>query len=196
MINNNKIVLASTSPYRADALRRLGLNFVVTPSGIDEAALAGERPEQTAIRLSVAKAKAVANRHPDALIIGSDQVADLDGEAIGKPGNREGAISQLRKLSGRTLVFHSGLALLDARTSRIDALSIPTTVTFRTLTLAEIESYVHREPAFDCAGSAKSEGLGIALLERVESRDSSALVGLPLIALTNLLRRHGVRVLG
>lgn len=196
MISNRKIVLASTSPYRADALRRLRLAFDISPSGVDESGLAGERPEQLAIRLSVAKAKAVASRHPEALVIGSDQVADLEGVAIGKPGNRAGAISQLQKLSGRTLVFHSGLALLDARTSHAESLSVPTTVIFRTLTLAEIESYVDREPAFDCAGSAKSEGLGIALLERVESSDSTALVGLPLIALTGMLMRQGVRVLG
>ena len=194
MISKRKIILASTSPYRADALRRLRLAFDISPSGVDESALAGERPEQLAIRLSVAKAKAVASRHPDALIIGSDQVADLEGEAIGKPGHRAGAISQLQKLSGRTLVFHSGLALLDAGTSRVESLSVPTTVIFRTLTLAEIESYVDREPAFDCAGSAKSEGLGIALLEAMRGDDPTALIGLPLIALSRMLRAAGVQL--
>jgi len=189
------LVLGSTSRYRRALLERLGLPFVVAPPDVDEAALPTEAPAQTALRLAEAKARAVAVRFPEALVIGSDQVADCAGQPVGKPGSREGAVAQLRALSGKTVVFHTGVALVDAATGRCRTALVDVTSTFRRLSTAEIDAYLDREEPFDCAGSVKSEGLGIALFDRIASDDPTALIGLPLIALTRLLREEGVNIL-
>jgi septum formation protein len=190
-----KLILASTSPYRRELLCRLGLPFEVTNPQTDEAAQSGEAPEALALRLSEAKARAASTTYPDALIIGSDQVATVDGKIYGKPGSHERAVEQLRALSGKTVNFFTGLCLLNTRTGEADLRGVPTLVTFRELSDSEIENYLRREPAYNCAGSAKSEGLGIALLKSMQGDDPNALVGLPLIALCDMLRRQGVAVL-
>ncbi|HXE40845.1 MAG TPA: Maf family nucleotide pyrophosphatase [Azonexus sp.] len=192
---SQKLILASTSPYRRELLGRLGLPFEVANPQTDESALPGETPEALALRLSEAKAKAVAEAYPDALIIGSDQVATVDSQIYGKPGSHERAVEQLRALSGKTVNFFTGLCLFNARTGTADVRGIPTLVTFRELTDTEIDNYLRREPAYNCAGSAKSEGLGIALLRSMKGDDPNALVGLPLIALCDMLRQQGVAVL-
>jgi len=189
-----KLVLASTSPYRRELLGRLGLPFVTASPLTDESQLPGEAPTATALRLSEAKARAVAAQHPDALIIGSDQVAEVDGQVFGKPGTHDKAAAQLRRLSGRTVNFFTGLCLLDTRTGLAEVRGVPTLVGFRDLSDDDIANYLRREPAYDCAGSAKSEGLGIALLTRIHGDDPNALVGLPLIALCDLLRRRGMAI--
>lgn len=190
-----KLILASTSPYRRELLSRLGLPFEVANPQTDESNLGGETPEHMALRLSEAKARAVADAYPDALIIGSDQVATVDGKIYGKPGTHERAVMQLRALSGKTVNFFTGLCLFNSRTGEADVRGVPTLVTFRELSETEIENYLHREPAYNCAGSAKSEGLGIALLSSMKGEDPNALVGLPLIALCDMLRRQGLAVL-
>jgi len=186
------LILASTSRYRRELLARLGLPFEVASPQTDESRLPGESPQGMALRLSEAKARAVAGAHPDALIIGSDQVATVDGLIYGKPGSHERAVEQLRALSGKTVDFHTGLCLYNVRHGRGEACGVSTLVTFRDLTNEEIERYLRREPAYDCAGSARSEGLGIALLSRIAGDDPNALIGLPLIALCILLRKQGV----
>lgn len=193
--NDRPLVLGSTSPYRRELLGRLGLPFEVAAPGVDEAALPGERPAQTALRLAEAKARAVAARYGDALVIGSDQVADCDGTPVGKPGDRQRAIAQLRRLSGRTVVFHTGVALVDARSGRCRSDLVDVASTFRVLDDADIAAYLDREAPWDCAGSVRSEGIGIALFERIASDDPTALVGLPLIAVARMLRAEGVDVL-
>ena len=192
---NQQIILASTSPYRRELLERLGLQFTVANPKTDETALPGEAPEALALRLSEAKARAVANEYPDALIIGSDQVATVDGKIYGKPGTHERAVAQLRALSGKTVNFFTGLCLYNARTDHAELRGVPTLVSFRQLSDSEIENYLRREPAYNCAGSAKSEGLGIALLKSMQGDDPNALVGLPLIALCDLLRNQNVAIL-
>ena len=192
---SQKLILASTSPYRRELLNRLGLAFDVANPQTDETPLPGETPESLSLRLSEAKARAVASLYPDALIIGSDQVATVDGKIYGKPGNHQNAVEQLRELSGKTVNFFTGLCLLNAQNGRADVCGIPTLVTFRQLTDSEIENYLLREPAYNCAGSAKSEGLGIALLSSMRGEDPNALVGLPLIALCDMLRRQGMAVI-
>ena len=192
---SQKIVLASTSPYRRELLARLGLPFEVANPLADENPLPDESPENLALRLSEVKAWAVAAAYPDALIIGSDQVATVDGKIYGKPGTHERAVAQLRELSGKTVNFFTGLCLFDAKNGKVEVRGIPTLVKFRDLSDAEIENYLKREPAYDCAGSAKSEGLGIALLASMQGDDPNALVGLPLIALCDMLRNKGVQVL-
>lgn len=189
------IVLASTSPFRRDLLNRLQIPFTVAQPEVDETARPGEAPEHTALRLAQAKAHAVAAQHSDALIIGSDQVASLDGKAFGKPGNHENAVRQLQMMRGRTVSFFTGLCLLNARTGIMHIRGVPTWVTFRALGDAEIENYLARERPYNCAGSAKSEGLGIALIAKMEGEDPNALIGLPLIALCELLRLEGVCIL-
>jgi septum formation protein len=184
------LVLASGSRYRHDLLARLRLPFTAWAPELDESVLPGERPEATAVRLARAKAQAGAARWPQAWIIGSDQVADVDGRAVGKPETLDNARRQLRELAGRSVVFHTALALA-APGGRVHERVVNTEVAFRRLSEAEIERYLVREPALDCAGSAKSEGLGIALLERLGGDDPTALVGLPLIALSQLLRAEG-----
>ncbi len=189
------IILASTSPYRRELLTRLGLPFEIAPPSTDENALPGETPEAMALRLSEAKACAVARQFPDALIIGSDQVAILDGQVFGKPGTHERAIEQLRMLSGHTVNFFTGLCLFNSKTGRAQVAGVPTLVTFRDLTDREIDHYLRREQPYQCAGAAKVESLGIALLDRCHSDDPTALIGLPLIALCAMLRAEGVEVL-
>ena len=190
------LVLASTSRYRRELLARLGLRFDVAAPEADETPLPGETPAATALRLSVDKAKSVSPRFPDGLIVGSDQVADCDGEPVGKPGDHVRAVAQLSRLSGRTVVFHTAVALLDAASGRCRSAMVDVRSTFRVLGGDEIETYLRREQPYDCAGSVKSEALGIALFERIESDDPSALVGLPLIRLAAMLREAGVRVPG
>jgi septum formation protein len=190
-----KLILASTSPFRRELLGRLGLPFEVADPQADESPLPDETPEAIALRLSEAKARAVASLYPDALIIGSDQVATVDGVIFGKPGTHERAVEQLRALSGKTVNFYTGLCLLNARSGVAQVRGIPMLVTFRTLSDLEIENYLRREPVYNCAGSAKSEGLGIALLSSMRGDDPNALVGLPLIALCDMLRQQGVAVL-
>ena len=190
-----KIVLASTSRYRAELLQRLRLPFEVAKPDADESPLALEKPAATAARLAAAKAASVVNAFPGALIIGSDQVAELNGLPIGKPGTVEAARRQLRAMRGQVLVFHTAIALINADSGDVQAAVVPTTVSFRDYSEAEIEHYLEREDALDCAGSAKSEGLGIALIAAMHSADPTALVGLPLIALAAMLKNEGVGVL-
>lgn len=193
---SRQLVLASTSRYRRELLSRLGLPFDVCAPDADESPIAGETPPQTAERLAVVKARAVATRHPDALIIGSDQVAYLDGRVYGKPGTHDNAVRQLREMSGRTVTFHTGLCLLNAASDVARVRGVPIRVTFRDLSDDMIERYLRRERPYDCAGSAKSEGLGITLIARFEGDDPNALIGLPLIALCDLLAEEGVSPLG
>ena len=189
-----QLILASTSPFRRALLTRLGLPFETANPAVDEALLAGESPEAGALRLSEAKARAVAGQHRDALIIGSDQVACLDGQIFGKPGTHDNALRQLQVMRGRRVNFFTGLCLLNARTGNAHRRGVATLVTFRNLTDEEIESYLHKEKPYNCAGSAKSEGLGIALIARIDGEDPNALIGLPLIALCDLLRIENVSV--
>ena len=188
------IVLASSSRYRRELLQRLGLAFESWSPEVDERPLPAEPPRETAIRLARAKAEAGARKFPSAWIIGSDQVADLDGRPIGKPGTFENARNQLRDVSGHSVLFHTALCLWNARQERRHERLVTTEVGFRRLTDAEIERYLEREHALDCAGSAKSEGLGISLLSRLGGDDPTALVGLPLIALAAMLRAEGFDV--
>jgi MAF protein len=187
--------LASTSPFRRQLLERLGLPFLTAAPHVDETPRPGEAAEALVMRLAVCKAQAVAPQHPGALIIGSDQVAWLDGAVLGKPGGRPQAIAQLERASGRRVSFFTGLCLLDARTGMAETLCEPFHVWFRPLTLHQIEAYLDRERPYQCAGSFKSEGLGIALFERLEGDDPNALIGLPLIRLVSMLGRGGVEVL-
>jgi len=190
-----RLILGSSSVYRKELLSRLGIQFEVAVPDIDESPLSGETPEITALRLAQVKATAIAARHPGALVIGSDQVATLDGEQIGKPGTHDKAMKQLQKMRGCRVIFHTALCLLDGRKSGDAAVqleNIQTTVTFRDLPDAELEAYLLAEQPYDCAGSARNEGLGIAILEKIESDDPTALTGLPLIALTTMLRKAGV----
>ena len=189
------LVLASTSRHRRALLARLGLPFEVVAPGVDEEPLPGENPGRTALRLAEAKARSVAARSAPALIIGSDQVADCDGRPVGKPGDRTRAHAMLSELSGRAVVFHTGIALLDTTSGRCETALIDVRSTFRRLDDGEISAYLDREEPYDCAGAVKSEGLGIALFEAIESDDPTALIGLPLIALTSMLRNAGVAIL-
>jgi len=194
-MGNPPIILASGSRYRRDLLSRLGIAFEVAVPGVDEAALSGETPRATTLRLAEAKARAAAAARSAGLVIGSDQVAECDGMPVGKPGSHAGAVLQLTRLSGRTVVFHTGVALVNAATGRAQVECVDVTSTYRALSAAEIESYLRHEQPYDCAGSVRSEGLGIALFERIVSEDPSALVGLPLIAVSRMLRNEGVDVL-
>jgi 7-methyl-GTP pyrophosphatase len=190
-----KLILASTSPYRRELLARLGVPFEVAAPDVDETPLPGESPDDTAQRLSVAKTRAVAQRFPDALIIGSDQVALLEGEQLGKPGRHEKAVEQLRRMRGKTLEFHTALALLNARTGRVQTANVPVRLRMRHYTDAQIEAYLRKDQPYNCCGSARSESLGIALIARYETEDPNALVGLPLIKLTEMLANEGLDVL-
>jgi septum formation protein len=195
---NKKIILASTSRYRRELLIRLQLPFDVVAPRVDETALTGEACADTALRLSIAKARVVAADLPvgeAAVVIGSDQVAELNGQAIGKPGTRENARAQLQAMRGNQLIFHTGLALVDAASGRVQSCVVPTTVAMRNYSDAAIEYYLDHENALDCAGSAKSEGLGAALIASMRSDDPTALVGLPLIALTSMLSAENIEVL-
>lgn len=186
------LILASSSPYRRMLLERFGLPFDTSSPAIDESALPEEAPAQTAERLSLEKARAVAAHHPSALIIGSDQVAYLGPTCFGKPGTIDRAIEQLTRMRGQTVIFHTGLALLNARTGHTQVRGVPTQVRFRNLSDAEIRRYVEREMPLDCAGVAKVESLGITLLEALSGDDPTALIGLPLIALSEMLRAEGL----
>lgn len=189
-----KLILASTSPYRRELLARLRLPFEVIAPDVDETANHGETPEQLARRLSLEKASAVARRYPEAIVIGSDQVADLDGQALGKPGNHERAVEQLRLMRGHTVVFHTAISVVCQQSAYSQTDVARVGVVFRHLDDGEIERYLRAETPYDCAGSAKSEGLGITLLDAIHSDDPSALVGLPLIRTARLLRAAGVEV--
>src|SRR3954467_8750050 len=189
---SRQLVLGSTSVYRRELLSRLRVPFTVEPPQVDETAQAGEAPAELARRLAAAKAGAVARLHPEAVVIGSDQVADLDGEALGKPGDHANAQAQLRRMSGRTVVFHTALTVTCHASGFVAHDLAPVRVRFRALQDAEIEAYLHAEQPYDCAGSAKSEGLGIALLEAIDSDDPTALIGLPLIRTAQLLREAGL----
>jgi septum formation protein len=188
------LVLASTSPHRRLLLERLGLPFTAGAPGVDETRSFREPVEAMVKRLSRAKAEVVAKEHPGALIIGSDQAAERDGEILGKPGDHASAIAQLIASSGRYMKFHTGLCVLDTRDGRVQEYADVTRVAFRRLTDPEIERYLQAEKPYDCAGSFKSEGLGITLFDGIESNDPSALVGLPLIALSRFLRTAGIEL--
>ncbi|MFB9241651.1 septum formation protein Maf [Massilia antarctica] len=186
-----RLILASGSAYRRELLERLRLPFEVLVPDIDETPQSGELPEATALRLARAKAEAVAARAPGSIVIGSDQVATLDGQQIGKPGNHANALAQLQTMRGRRVVFHTALCLWDGRTGTAQVENVQTFVTVRDLPDAEFDAYLRIEQPYDCAGSAKNEALGIAILERIDSTDPTALTGLPLIALTGMLRQAG-----
>ncbi|SDP18627.1 septum formation protein [Rhodoferax sp. OV413] len=189
------LVLGSTSRYRRELLQRLQIPFEVASPEVDETPLPGECPRDLALRLSLAKAQAVAARFPQAVVIGSDQVADLHGTPLGKPGNHERAVAQLRQMRGQTVVFQTALSVVCLETGFAQTALAPVRVQFRQLSDAEIEAYLRAEQPYDCAGSAKSEGLGISLLDAIDSDDPTALVGLPLIRTCQLLRAAGVALL-
>ena len=189
------LVLASTSPYRKILLERLGLHFETAAPRTDETALANETPEALVTRLAEAKARAIAAEYPNALIIGSDQVAVLDGAILGKPGDHETATQQLRNTSGREVKFLTGLCLLNTKTNQAQVKLVPFSVVFRSLSESQIQFYLKQEKPYDCAGSFKSEGLGISLFERLDGDDPNALIGLPLIELIRLLCAEGIDVL-
>lgn len=189
-----RLILASTSTFRRELLARLQIPFEAVAPDADETALPGESPAITAERLALAKAQAVATRFPDALIIGSDQVAYCGADIYGKPGTRDNATRQLQAMRGKEITFHTGLCLLNTATGHSQLIGIPTTVRFRNLSDTEIQRYLDREDALNCAGSAKSEGLGIALMEYLRGDDPNALIGLPLIALCRMLRAEGIEL--
>ncbi|OIO82332.1 MAG: septum formation protein Maf [Gallionellaceae bacterium CG1_02_60_948] len=194
-MNSKTIVLASTSLYRSQLLATLQIPFLISAPEVEEAPLPGEGARQTSLRLAELKARAVAPRFPDALIIGSDQVALLNGVQLGKPMSHGNAVRQLQAMRGNIVIFYTALSLLDAATARIQTEVVETSVKFRQLTDAQIERYLNKEQPYHCAGSAKAEGLGIALIERIEGSDPNALIGLPLIALVDMLEKQGVNVI-
>lgn len=194
-MNSPPLVLASTSRYRRELLARLRVPFEVRAPGVDEAALPGEAARDTALRLAQLKARAVASSCAGALVIASDQVAALGGECLGKPGSHEKAVAQLKAMRGKCVTFHTALALLNTATDALQLVEVPTAVYFRDCSDEEIERYLTAERPYDCTGSAKIEGLGIALVERLVSDDPSALVGLPLMQLTAMLKNEGVSIL-
>lgn len=189
------LILASSSRYRREVLQKLHLPFECISPEIDETPLPSESPEQTSLRLAEGKARKVAESQPNALIIGCDQVATVDGLQIGKPGNHENAVKQLTMLSGKEVIFHSAMCLYDSHRQHMQSTIAPYFVKFKPLTAAQIETYLRLEQPYDCAGSAKSEGMGIALLDYMRGDDPNALIGLPLIALVNMLQQADVDVL-
>lgn len=195
-ISKRKLILGSTSAYRRELLSRLHIPFSVESPHVDETPLPGECPAALARRLALAKAQAVAQRFPDCVVIGSDQVADLDGQALGKPGDHERAVAQLRQMRGKTVVFQTAVAVVCQQSGFCQQALAPVKVTFRALDDDEIETYLRLEQPYDCAGSAKSEGLGIVLLQSIENDDPTALVGLPLIRTSQMLRAAGIALLG
>ena len=186
------LILGSTSPYRRELMQRLRLPFEVQRPEVDETPLSGEKPADLALRLALAKAQAVAQRFPQAIVIGSDQVADLHGEPLGKPGNHANAVTQLQQMRGQTVVFQTAVSVVCMATGFAQSELAQVKVQFRHVSDAAIEAYLQAEQPYDCAGSAKSEGLGIALLERIDNQDPTALVGLPLILTCRLLRAAGM----
>ena len=191
----SRLVLGSTSRYRRELMQRLCIPFDVAAPDVDETPQDHESPHDLACRLALAKARAVAALHPDAVVIGSDQVADLDGEPLGKPGTHERAVAQLQRMRGRTVVFQTAVAVVCQNTGFAQTDLAAVRVVFRNLSDAEIEAYLRTEQPYDCAGSAKSEGLGIALLESIDNDDPTALVGLPLIRTCRMLRAAGLPIL-
>jgi septum formation protein len=189
------LILGSTSRYRHELLSRLGVPFDAVTPNVDETPEPGENPAKLALRLALAKARDVARRHAEAVVIGSDQVADLHGEPLGKPGTHERAVAQLRRMRGHTVVFQTALAVVCLATGFEQSDLAAVRVVFRDLSDSEIENYLRAERPYDCAGSAKSEGLGIALLERIDNDDPTALVGLPLIRTCRMIRSAGVKIL-
>lgn len=189
------IILASSSKYRRQLIEKLGLSFCHAAPDIDERPLPGETPENLVRRLAIAKAQALRPLYPQHLIIGSDQIAVLNGRVLGKPGTHEAATEQLREASGQTLRFHTGLALVNSATQEVQYVCPVYEVKFRPLTPSQIDAYLHKEEPYDCAGSFKSEGLGIALFDYIRGDDPNTLVGLPLIELTRMLLHEGVDVL-
>jgi len=194
-LNAQQLVLASTSIYRSELLARLHIPFQTAAPEVDETPLEDESAKQTSWRLSREKAQAVASLYPEALIIGSDQVALLGDQQLGKPLSHDNAVSQLRSMRGQTVTFYTALTLFNARTEDIQTEVAINRVSYRNLTDAQIENYLHKEKPYHCAGSAKSEGLGIALISRMEGDDPNALIGLPLILLVNMLLKQGVSIL-
>ena len=190
-----QLVLASTSPFRKQLLEKLHLQFVTDKPNVDETPLAGETAMQLVERLAIAKAQALAPIYEDALLIGSDQVCVNDGKILGKPGNFENAFEQLKAASGKTITFYTGLALVNTKTGNVQSLIEPFSVQFRELTDAMIENYLNKEQPFNCAGSFKSEGYGIALFESLEGKDPNSLIGLPLISLIKMLEAQGFVVI-
>lgn len=189
------LILASSSPYRKEVLARLGLAFETVSPEVDESPLPEESPQDTALRLAQVKARKVSETHLEALVIGCDQVATLDGMQLGKPGNHENATKQLRMMQGRTVIFHSALCLYNAKTLTMQAEVVPYEVAFRQLSDEQIERYLRTEQPYNCAGSAKSEGLGIALISSMHGSDPNALIGLPLIKLITMLQNEKVDVI-
>jgi septum formation protein len=190
-----RLILASSSPYRRELLERLKISFEVMAPDVDETPRPGEMPEKLVQRLAVEKAQKIAGQKPGTLVIGSDQVAVYNGSIVGKPHSHDKAVEQLRSASGRTVTLYTGLALVNADTGSVQHEVIPYRVTFRTLTDAQIESYLRKEQPYSCAGSVKSEGLGIALLERFEGDDPNTLIGLPLIRLVRMLENEGIKII-
>jgi septum formation protein len=193
---SRSLVLGSTSRYRRELLSRLNVPFEVAAPDVDETPLPGEAPAALAQRLALAKAQAVAAKFPRSVVIGSDQVADLHGQPLGKPGSHENAVAQLRQMRGQTVIFQTALAVVCLETGFIEQDIAAVRVVFRDLSDDEIENYLRIEQPYDCAGSAKSEGLGIALLERIDNDDPTALIGLPLIRTARMIRAAGVQLLG
>jgi len=189
------LVLGSTSPFRCEILKKLGIPFEVAAPDIDESAHDNESPQDLVKRLAEEKAKAVATQFPQHLIIGSDQLAVVDNRILGKPGNHENAIKQLQQASGNTVHFYTGLCLLNSESGNIQSEIVPFDVVFRKLTHNEIENYLNKEKPYNCAGSFKSEGLGITLFERLQGDDPNTLIGLPLIRLVQLLKNEGIHVI-
>ena len=190
-----QLILGSSSPFRAELLTKLGLDFIQVSPDVDESALVNETPVALVERLAINKAREIAKTHPDSLIIGSDQVAVIDGDILGKPHNHANAVDQLTRASGRQVEFLTGLALLNARTGQCHSVVEPFTVHFRNLTVSQIDFYLKKEQPYQCAGSFKSEGLGISLFSKLEGDDPNALIGLPLIRLIMLLEHEGIDVL-
>ncbi len=189
-----ELILASSSPYRRELLERLRIPFSTASPAIDETPFQGEAPQETALRLAQEKARKIGSSHENALIIGSDQVAVLNGTQIGKPLTFENAFGQLKMMRGKTVVFHSALCLFNTRTKHIQSNIVPYAVTFRSYSDEQIVRYLEMEEPYHCAGSAKTEGLGIALIERMQGADPNALIGLPLIALIDMLKNEGIEV--
>ena len=194
-LNNRTLVLGSTSRYRGELLQRLRISFEVHAPEVDETPRSDEAPASLAVRLALEKARAVAHNWPSAVVIGADQVADLDGQSLGKPGNHARATKQLRQMRGKTVVFQTAVAVVCVDTGFEQGSLAAVRVKFRDLSDGEIENYLVAEQPYDCAGSAKSEGLGIALLESIDSDDPTALIGLPLIRTCTLLRAAGINLL-
>ena len=194
-LSSPRLILASASRYRRDLLERMRLRFDVVAPNVDETPLPGEAAERTALRLAEVKARAVAQPGQDALIIGSDQVAVMDEQVLGKPGTHDNAVRQLGAMRGKIVIFHTALCLYNCASGAVQIANVPTTVVFRDFSDAQIERYLTIERPYDCAGSAKIEGLGIALVERVVSDDPTALIGLPLMQLISMLRNEGFEVI-